>query len=66
MTIGILKINLFYAVNPDGRGLGGTGPVGIFNMVLIAVVDAQSKSKTDTREEMKKSKWWKRSEKTMA
>jgi hypothetical protein len=35
-------------------------------MVVIAVVDAQAKSKTNAKEEMKKSKWWKRSEKTMA
>ena len=32
----------------------------IFNMVLIAVVDAQTKCKTNTQEEVKKSKWWKR------
>lgn len=38
----------------------------IFNMTVIAVVDAQSKSRTNAIEEMKKSKWWKRSSKTMA
>ena len=32
----------------------------IFNMTMIAVIDAQSKTKTDTREFVKKSKWWKR------
>jgi hypothetical protein len=34
-------------------------------MVVIAVVDAQSKCKTNTQEEMKKSKWWKRAKKTV-
>jgi hypothetical protein len=29
-------------------------------MTMIAVIDAQSKTKTDTREFVKKSKWWKR------
>jgi malate dehydrogenase (oxaloacetate-decarboxylating)(NADP+) len=38
----------------------GSSIRSIFNMVLIAVVDAQMKCKTDTREEVKKSKWWKR------
>ncbi len=38
----------------------------IFNMAVIAVVDAQVKSKTNAIEEMRKSKWWKRSPKTMA
>ncbi len=38
----------------------GSSIRSIFNMVLIAVVDAQSKSRTDTQEEVKKSKWWKR------
>ena len=32
----------------------------IFNMVLIAVVDAQRKQKPIRRRNMKKSKWWKR------
>ena len=40
----------------------GSSIRSIFNMVLIAVVDAQAKSKTNAQEEMKKSKWWKRSE----
>lgn len=32
----------------------------IFNMALIAVVDAQMKSKTPTEEIVKRSRWWKR------
>jgi malate dehydrogenase (oxaloacetate-decarboxylating)(NADP+) len=42
----------------------GSSIRSIFNMVLIAVVDAQMKSKTDTQELIKKSKWWKRFKKT--
>ncbi len=42
----------------------GSSIRSIFNMVLIAVVDAQMKSKTNTQEEIKKSKWWKRFKKT--
>lgn len=38
----------------------GSSIRSIFNMVLIAVVDAQTKSKSNTQEEVKKSKWWKR------
>ena len=38
----------------------GSSIRAIFNMVLIAVVDAQTKCKTDTKEAVKKSKWWKR------
>jgi len=38
----------------------GSSIRSIFNMVLIAVVDAQMKCQTDTQEEIKKSKWWKR------
>ena len=38
----------------------GSSIRAIFNMVLIAVVDAQTKCKTNTQEEVKKSKWWKR------
>ena len=38
----------------------GSSLRSIFNMVLIAVVDAQTKCKTDTKEAIKKSKWWKR------
>ncbi len=44
----------------------GSSIRSIFNMVVIAVVDAQSKSKSDTKEEMKKTNWWKRSAKTKA
>lgn len=32
----------------------------IFNMVVIAVVDAQAKSKANVQEVVKKSRWWKR------
>jgi malate dehydrogenase (oxaloacetate-decarboxylating)(NADP+) len=42
----------------------GSSIRSIFNMVVIAVVDAQSKSRSNTQEEMRKSKWWKRSKKT--
>jgi len=38
----------------------GSSIRSIFNMVLIAVVDAQTNCKTNTREVVKKSKWWKR------
>jgi malate dehydrogenase (oxaloacetate-decarboxylating)(NADP+) len=41
----------------------GSSIRSIFNMVVIAVIDAQQKSKTNAAEEMKKSKWWKRSQK---
>jgi len=41
----------------------GSSIRSIFNMVLIAVVDAQTKSKTDTKEVVKRSKWWKRKKK---
>lgn len=37
----------------------GSSIRAIFNMVLIAVVDAQTKCKSNTQEEIKKSKWWK-------
>jgi malate dehydrogenase (oxaloacetate-decarboxylating)(NADP+) len=42
----------------------GSSIRSIFNMVLIAVVDAQMKSKTDTQEVIKKSRWWKKFRKT--
>ncbi|MBP9098788.1 MAG: NADP-dependent malic enzyme, partial [Ferruginibacter sp.] len=42
----------------------GSSIRSIFNMVVIAVVDAQSKSKTNAKEEIKKSTWWKRKQKT--
>ncbi len=32
----------------------------IFNMAIIAIIDAQKKSKTNAIEEINKSKWWKR------
>ncbi len=38
----------------------GSSIRSIFNMVLIAVVDAQTKCKGNTQEVIKKSKWWKR------
>ncbi|MEO6538688.1 MAG: NADP-dependent malic enzyme [Ferruginibacter sp.] len=41
----------------------GSSIRSIYNMVVIAVVDAQGKSKTNAVEEMKKSKWWKRTSK---
>ncbi len=44
----------------------GSSVRSIFNMVLIAVVDAQTKSKINTKEIVKKSKWWKRKENTAA
>lgn len=42
----------------------GSSLRSIFNMVLIAVVDAQMKSEINTAEEVNKSKWWKRFKKT--
>jgi len=42
----------------------GSSIRAIFNMVLVAVVDAQTKCKTNTKEEVKKSKWWKRKSKS--
>jgi malate dehydrogenase (oxaloacetate-decarboxylating)(NADP+) len=42
----------------------GSSVRDIINMVLIAVVDAQTKSKTPTEEIVKKSVWWKRFRKT--
>ncbi len=42
----------------------GSSIRSIFNMVLIAVVDAQLKCKVNTEEVIKKSKWWKRFKKT--
>ncbi len=42
----------------------GSSIRSIFNMVLIAVVDAQMKNKTDTQAVVNKSKWWKRFRKT--
>ena len=42
----------------------GSSVRSIFNMVLIAVVDAQMKGKNNTKEVVSKSKWWKRFRKT--
>ena len=44
----------------------GSSIRSIFNMVVIAVVDAQSKNKTVAHEEIRKSRWWKRSQKSVA
>ena len=41
----------------------GTTVRNIINMAVIAVVDAQMKTKSDTKEEVKKTKWWKRKRK---
>src|SRR5258706_5840039 len=38
----------------------GSSVRSIYNMALIAVVDAQTKSKTSTEEIVKSSRWWKR------
>jgi len=42
----------------------GSSVRSIFNMVLIAVVDAQMKCKSNTQEEISKSRWWKNFKKT--
>jgi malate dehydrogenase (oxaloacetate-decarboxylating)(NADP+) len=42
----------------------GSSIRSIFNMAVVAVIDAQVKSKANVAEEMKKSKWWQRSRKT--
>ena len=42
----------------------GSSLRSIFNMVLIAVVDAQMKCETNTQEAISKSKWWKQFKKT--
>jgi malate dehydrogenase (oxaloacetate-decarboxylating)(NADP+) len=44
----------------------GSSIRSIYNMVVIAVVDAQSKNKSSIHEEVKKSKWWKRKPKPIA
>ena len=44
----------------------GSSIRSIFNMVVIAVVDAQAKGKSNTQEVVRKSKWWKRSQKNDA
>lgn len=38
----------------------GSSVRSIFNMVLISVIDAQMKGRTDVNEAIKKSPWWKR------
>lgn len=42
----------------------GSSARAIFNMVLVAVVDAQMKNQTNTKEAILKSKWWSRFRKT--
>jgi malate dehydrogenase (oxaloacetate-decarboxylating)(NADP+) len=42
----------------------GSSVRSIYNMVVIAVVDAQAKSKANIEEVVKKSRWWKRKPKT--
>jgi malate dehydrogenase (oxaloacetate-decarboxylating)(NADP+) len=42
----------------------GSSIRSIFNMVLISVVDAQTKCAEDTHEAVKRSKWWKKFRKT--
>ena len=44
----------------------GSSIRSIFNMVVIAVVDAQSKAQGNATEEVKKAKWWRRTAKTTA
>ena len=44
----------------------GSSIRSIYNMVVIAVVDAQSKNKTNVEEIVKKSKWWKRKPKPVS
>lgn len=44
----------------------GSSIRSIFNMVVIAVVDAQAKTNTNALDEIQKSKWWKRSSKKAA
>jgi malate dehydrogenase (oxaloacetate-decarboxylating)(NADP+) len=43
----------------------GSSVRSIYNMVLIAVVDAQLKCKSSTDEIVKRSRWWKRFRKTV-
>ncbi len=42
----------------------GSSVRSIYNMALVAVIDAQIKCKTSTEEAIKKSRWWKRFRKT--
>ncbi len=41
----------------------GSSVRSIYNMALVAVIDAQIKCKTSTEEAMKRSSWWKRAKK---
>jgi malate dehydrogenase (oxaloacetate-decarboxylating)(NADP+) len=41
----------------------GSSVRSIVNMALVAVVDAQTKTKTQTEEEIRKTSWWKRKRK---
>ncbi len=66
------EVSGFDAIGPIILGLNkpvhvlqlGSSIRSIFNMVLIAVVDAQMKSKVNAAEAIKQSKWWKRFKKT--
>ncbi len=66
------EVSGFDAIGPILLGLKkpvhvlqlGSSIRSIFNMVLIAVVDAQMKGKTDATEAIKTSKWWKKFKKT--
>jgi len=66
------EVGGFDAIGPILLGLNkpvhvlqlGSSVRSIFNMVLIAVVEAQMKSEAATEEEVKKSNWWKRFKKT--
>lgn len=44
----------------------GSSIRSIFNMIVIAVVDAQSKTKVEPTAELQKTKWWKRNNKKAA
>ncbi len=44
----------------------GSSIRSIFNMAVVAVIDAQVKTKTNALEEIRKSKWWKRTPKKTA
>ena len=42
----------------------GSSIRSIFNMAVIAVVDAQAKNKSNVQEVVRRSKWWRRKAKT--
>ena len=44
----------------------GSSIRSIFNMIVITVVDAQSKTKVEPTLELQKTKWWKRNNKKAA